>query len=116
MTDQVKMAEIVDSIIALGYVMLQRRRRSKASQNVERVRSVISRRQIAWLACKAFDDVFRQRQTQHRPLLTWLKRSLAAVRPPKNSAERSLIENAAVTWRAGHGGENGGVEAAGAQL
>lgn len=46
-TDQ-RPSETVDSIIALAHVMLQRRTRTKASQNVERVRSVISRRQIQW--------------------------------------------------------------------
>jgi len=41
-------AETVDSIAALACVMLQRRTRTKSIQNVERVRSVISRRYIQW--------------------------------------------------------------------
>ncbi|KAF2794045.1 hypothetical protein K505DRAFT_361455 [Melanomma pulvis-pyrius CBS 109.77] len=103
----------IDGIIALAYVMLQRRTRAKASQNVERVRSIISRRHVQWLACKAFEAVFQRRQTQHCALLAWLRRSLAAARP-SSAAERSLLEGAAATWRAGHGGDNGDAEAAGA--
>lgn len=38
----------VDSIIALAFVMLQRRTRSRAAQNAEKVRGVISRRQVQW--------------------------------------------------------------------
>ncbi|KAF2876099.1 hypothetical protein BDV95DRAFT_216780 [Massariosphaeria phaeospora] len=92
----------IDSIIGLAFVMLQRRTRAKGSQNLERVRSAISRRQIQWLACKAFGAVFQRRQTQHRPLLAWLDGSLAAVRP-SSSAERRMLEGA-TTWRGGRAG------------
>lgn len=57
------------------------------------------------LACKAFDVVFQQRQTQHGALLAWLGGQMAAARPC-SSAERQMLESAAA-WRAedrdGHG-------------
>ncbi|KAF2652082.1 hypothetical protein K491DRAFT_68676 [Lophiostoma macrostomum CBS 122681] len=103
----------VDSIIALAYVMLQRRTRSRARQNVESVRSVISRRQVQWLACKAFDVVFQRRQTQHRVLLGWIGRSLAAVRPT-GSAETCMLEDA-IAWRTGRAGAGPAAEAMGSK-
>ncbi|KAH7131937.1 hypothetical protein B0J11DRAFT_520386 [Dendryphion nanum] len=95
----------VEGIIALGNVMLHRRTRSRATQNMERVRSVISRRQIQWLACKAFDTVFQRRQTQHRVLLAWLGNSLVTSRP-LCSADRCMLVNA-MTWPAGLGSGEG---------
>ncbi|KAF2013655.1 hypothetical protein BU24DRAFT_242334 [Aaosphaeria arxii CBS 175.79] len=86
----------VEGIVALACVMLQRRSRNKASQNVERLRSLITRKQIQWLAFRAFNAVFQRRQTQHRVLLAWLAQSLAAVRPPANT-ERCMLEDA-ITW------------------
>ena len=57
----------------------------------------------ARLACKAFDVVFQRRQTQHRVLLAWIGRSLAAVRPTSN-AESCILEGA-IAWRAGRAAE-----------
>ncbi|KAF2831906.1 hypothetical protein CC86DRAFT_365819 [Ophiobolus disseminans] len=82
----------VDNIIALAYVMLQRRSRSRSDRQKVAVQSVISRRQLQWLACKAFVAVFQRRQTQHRVLLVWLEKSLAAVRI-SDTAERQLLES-----------------------
>ncbi|CAI6341564.1 unnamed protein product [Periconia digitata] len=83
----------VESTIALAFVMLRRRTRNKAQRVAEQMRSVITRRQVQWLACKAFDAVFQQRQTQHRALLEWLRGSLAAVRLSKG-VERDMLEAA----------------------
>jgi hypothetical protein len=43
------------------------------------------------LASKAYLAVFQRKQTQHRALLTWLEKSLAAVRI-SDVAERRLLE------------------------
>lgn len=58
------------------------------------------------LACKAFDAVFQQRQTQHRVLLAWLGKSLAGSRP-FCSADRCILVNA-ITWRARGSGDGAG--------
>ncbi|KAL5391507.1 hypothetical protein DPSP01_001371 [Paraphaeosphaeria sporulosa] len=84
----------VDSIMALAFVMLQRRTRSRAAQNAEKVRGVISRRQVQWLASRAFHSVFQRRQTQHSTVLAYLRGAQAAVRPT-NKAERCMLEDAA---------------------
>jgi len=49
------------------------------------------------LACRAFQAVFRRKQTQHRVLLVWLEKELKAVRF-SDIEERRLLE-AAVTRR-----------------
>jgi hypothetical protein len=41
-------AETVDNMVALAYVMLQRRSRSRSSREAEIVQGVISRRQLQW--------------------------------------------------------------------
>jgi telomerase reverse transcriptase len=38
----------VDGIMALAFVMLQRRTRSRAARIAEKVQGVISRRQVQW--------------------------------------------------------------------
>ncbi|KAH9860521.1 hypothetical protein J1614_011852 [Plenodomus biglobosus] len=81
----------VDKMIALAFVMLQRRARSRGSDRG--VHEIISRRQLQWLACKAFQTVFERRQTQHGRLLAWLKSSLCAV-PISSTTERGLLEEA----------------------
>ncbi|KAH9878518.1 hypothetical protein IAQ61_001790 [Plenodomus lingam] len=81
----------VDKMAALAFVMLQRRVRSRDSH--PGLQKVISRRQLQWLACKAFQTVFERRQTQHGALLAWLKAELYAVRI-SNSTERSMLEDA----------------------
>jgi telomerase reverse transcriptase len=92
----------VERIIALAFVMLQRRTRTRASENAARLRQAISHRQIQWIACKAFDSVFRRRQTQHGALLAWLAGALAAA-SPRTAAERCLLEGAVVAGRAAGG-------------
>ncbi|UPX18047.1 RNA-directed DNA polymerase [Ascochyta rabiei] len=71
----------VDSIIALAFVMVQRRARSRSDRSVVHVQSVISRRQLQWLACKAFHTVFQRAQTKHSALL------------------REMLEAAASAWQ-----------------
>ncbi|KAH7401801.1 hypothetical protein DE146DRAFT_651599 [Phaeosphaeria sp. MPI-PUGE-AT-0046c] len=83
----------VDSIIALAYVMLQRRSRSRNDRPKVAVQSVISRRHLQWLACTAFLKAFRQKQTQHRALLSWLEKSLVGARI-SDAAERCVLESA----------------------
>jgi hypothetical protein len=41
-------AETVDNIIALAYVMLQRRSRSRGNREAKIVQGAISRRQLQW--------------------------------------------------------------------
>ncbi|KAF9730454.1 Telomerase reverse transcriptase 2 [Paraphaeosphaeria minitans] len=84
----------VDGIMALAFVMLQRRTRSRAARNAEKIRGDISRRQVQWLASRAFDTVFQRRQTQHHAVLAYLGGVQAAVRPP-HKAERCMLEDAA---------------------
>lgn len=59
------------------------------------------------LACRAFEAVFQRRQTQHGGFLAWIARTMAAARP-RCSVERRLLERAAIAWRAGRSGSDGG--------
>ncbi|KAF9692635.1 hypothetical protein EKO04_009418 [Ascochyta lentis] len=88
----------VDSIIALAFVMVQRRARSRSSNSLVHVRSIISRRQVQWLACKAFYTVFQRAQTKHGALLAWLEASLKAARM-SDAAQRGMLEAAASAWQ-----------------
>ncbi|KAH4908622.1 hypothetical protein HBI80_055510 [Parastagonospora nodorum] len=81
----------VDSIIALAFVMLQRRSRSRSDRPKSAVQSVISRRHLQWLACKAFLSVFQRKQTQHRALLVWLEQAFKAARI-SDEHERRLLD------------------------
>lgn len=45
------------------------------------------------LACTAFLTVFRQKQTQHGALLSWLEKSLVGARI-SDAAERRVLESA----------------------
>ncbi|KAF2854629.1 hypothetical protein T440DRAFT_239477 [Plenodomus tracheiphilus IPT5] len=85
--------ETVDNMIALAFVMLQRRARSRTSDGV--VQHVCSRRQLQWLAYRAFQTVFERRQTQHRTLLAWLKASLRSVFVSSDTERRMLVEASA---------------------
>ncbi|KAF1845712.1 uncharacterized protein K460DRAFT_366553 [Cucurbitaria berberidis CBS 394.84] len=80
-------------MIALAFVMVQRRARSRVERRAQAVQGVISRRQLQWLASKAFQTAFQRRQTQHRVLLKWLGASLAAVRM-SSTTERGMLEAA----------------------
>ncbi|KAF1929540.1 uncharacterized protein M421DRAFT_4010 [Didymella exigua CBS 183.55] len=88
----------VDSIIALAFVMVQRRARSRSEARLVHAQSVISRRQLQWLACKAFYTVFQRAQTKHGALLAWLRGSLKAARV-SDAADRELLEAAASAWQ-----------------
>ena len=39
---------VVKNMVALAFAKLQRRTRSKAAQNAERVRGIVLRRQVQW--------------------------------------------------------------------
>ncbi|KAF2630852.1 hypothetical protein BU25DRAFT_408126 [Macroventuria anomochaeta] len=78
--------------------MVQRRARSRSDRRLVHVQSVISRRQLQWLACKAFYTVFQRAQTKHGALLAWLEASLKAARI-SDAAERDLLEAAASAWQ-----------------
>ena len=60
-------------------------------------RGLTDANEVDRLASKAFLAVFQRKQTQHRVLLVWLEKSLAAVRISE-PAERCMLESA-VTQR-----------------
>ncbi|KAJ5022665.1 hypothetical protein PSV08DRAFT_228615 [Bipolaris maydis] len=86
------LVKTVKNIITLAYVMLQRRSRSCRSREAIIAQSVISRRQLQWLGCKAFQAAFQGKQTRHRALLGWLKDSLSAA-CISSEIERRMLED-----------------------
>ncbi|KAL6709686.1 Telomerase reverse transcriptase [Coniothyrium glycines] len=83
----------IDNMIALSYVMLQRRSVRHSDSKVKLIQNVISRRHLQWLACKAFQEVFQRKQTQHGGLLAWLQAAIVGARA-SDVSERSLLEEA----------------------
>ncbi|KAK7527628.1 uncharacterized protein IWZ02DRAFT_442111 [Phyllosticta citriasiana] len=84
--------------LAAGMMDRQRRRRQRdmdmdmaMAVKDEVQRSDVSRRHGRWLACRAFDRVFRQRQTNYAAFVQWLRASLAQA-CPSSRADRGLLE------------------------
>ncbi|KAF2134143.1 hypothetical protein P153DRAFT_105302 [Dothidotthia symphoricarpi CBS 119687] len=89
----------VDNIIALAFVMLQRRSRSRSIQSGgQPLQSAVSRRHVMWLACRAFQTVFQRRQTKHCVLLKWLGGELRKARF-SSEMERGVLESACAWGR-----------------
>ncbi|QDS67468.1 hypothetical protein FKW77_000863 [Venturia effusa] len=80
----------VEDLTKLAFTMIRRKRnqRRTAWQSYD---CVVRRSQTAWLASKAFSDVFGWKQTKHRVLLDWLHRSLEAAWPA-SGVERVALQ------------------------
>lgn len=97
----------VDSLVVLASVMLQRHTRSRLHttlhnhhyphthpyQTPNSNAATINKRQIQWLALRAFRVVFQRRQSQHAALLTWLRSSMVAA-VPASRAELRMLKDA----------------------
>ncbi|USW57953.1 Putative telomerase ribonucleoprotein complex - RNA-binding protein [Septoria linicola] len=75
-----------DDMIKLACVLMKRRIRT--SKDVMTYECCITAAQARWLACTAFTDVLRRRQTKHQALLAWLHAQLAL--PALRAQERVL--------------------------
>ncbi|KAK8175533.1 hypothetical protein IWX90DRAFT_115025 [Phyllosticta citrichinensis] len=89
--------ETVEDVWTLAAGMMDRQGRRRAKDD-EVHRSDVSRRHGRWLACCAFDRVFRRRQTKHAAFVQWLRASLA--QPcPSSRADRRLLERVVGTCK-----------------
>ncbi|KAK8218413.1 hypothetical protein HDK77DRAFT_19082 [Phyllosticta capitalensis] len=81
----------VDDVCVLAAGMMMGRQRRRQEERRGPYRCDVSRRHGRWLACRAFDRVFRPRQTSYAAFVGWLRANLAQARPTSR-ADCALLE------------------------
>ncbi|KJX95147.1 telomerase reverse transcriptase like protein [Zymoseptoria brevis] len=83
----------VDDVIKLSCVLM-RQSKLKGGKEASSFECCITPGQARWLACTAFDEVFRRRQTRYTTLLAWLQAQRTAATDKISRTEAIMLSEA----------------------